>query len=230
MRAGAELIGIAHGVPDAADWERISGELAQREGLAEGLLIAQLTGGTAARTHLPAARSEPTFFAYLRSYRFPRAEQAAAGIAAITTPDVRWARCDLKTTMLLPAVLAKRAAAAAGASEAIFVGQDGVVHEGASSNLFLVEADRIVTPAQSEHLLPGITRPVVARLARDAGFDVADAEIPIARVHAADEVFVTSTTFGVMPVISLDGTSVSAGRAGPIAIDLAARLRAELEL
>ena len=225
LRAGALALGIAGGSPSNEDFGSLAERLVAEEGLVEGLLIAQLTGGSAARAHLPAQDIFPLFFAYLRAFCFPRAAEVARGIAAVTHPDTRWARRDLKTTMLLPAVLAKRAAAERGAQEAIFVGDDGRVHEGASSNVFAVEGRRLVTPAQSESLLPGVTRPVVARLAHAAGLEVVYEDLLVERLRQADEVFVTSTTFTLMPVTTLDGAPV---RTGPIAPDLAHRLRAEL--
>lgn len=230
MRAGAELLDLAAGVPDAAGWSGLVDALQAREQLDEGLLIAQLTGGAAPRSHLPRVAPRPTFFAYLRAYRFPREADVARGISAITHADLRWERCDLKTTMLLPAVMAKRAAAARGAGEALLIGPDGSVREGASSNVFVVEQNRVVTPRQSSHLLPGLTRPLVATLARGAGLEVLDGDISVDRLRAADEAFVTSTTFTVMPLVALDDHPLGSGSAGPVARELGRRLRVELEL
>jgi D-alanine transaminase len=230
MRSGATLLGIEAGCPDAGAWLRLFAELAREEQLDEGVLIAQLTGGTAARSHLPRGPRHPCFFAYLRTYRFPRAAETDHGIAAITHPELRWLRCDLKSTMLLPAVLAKQAAAERGAREAIFFGPDQLAREGASSNLFVSEGRRIFTPRQSEQLLAGITRPIVAALAEQAGYVVEADDLSLGRVRSADELFVTSTTFTVMPVVSLDGVAIGNGSAGPVALELGRQLRLELEL
>ena len=196
----------------------------------EGLLYAQLTGGSAPRQHLPRHRPRPRFFAYLLPFRFPRADATARGMALQSFTDPRWSRCDLKTTMLLPGVLAKRDAAARGAEEALFVGPDGSVREGASTNVFLVEDDRLMTPVQSRHLLPGITRPLVAQLAAEMGRTVAHETVPLSRLLKAAEVFVTSTTLLVMPVVRIDDRPIGNGEAGPVARELAERLRARLEL
>jgi D-alanine transaminase len=230
MRAGAGSIELGGGVPDDGTWERLVAELAAKEELHEGLVYAQLTGGSAPRQHLPRHRPKPRFFAYLIPYRFPRADAAARGIALQSLTDPRWARCDLKTTMLLPGVLAKRDAAARGADEALFVGPDGSVREGASTNVFLVEENRLMTPAQSQHLLPGITRPLVAQLAAETGRSVDHETVPLARLLNAAEVFVTSTTLLVMPVVRIDDRPIGNGKAGPVALGLAERLRARLEL
>jgi D-alanine transaminase len=230
MRAAALPIDLGSGVPDDRTWERLAHALITEEQLREGLLYAQLTGGSAPRQHLPLHRPKPRFFAYLLPFRFPRAEAAARGTTVQTVPDPRWARCDLKTTMLLPGVLAKRDAAAGGADEALFVGPDGMVREGASTNIFVVEDDRVVTPLQTHHLLPGITRPLVERLAAETGRAVHADAIPLSRLLAAAEVFLTSTTLLAMPVVRIDGRPVGNGQAGPVACELAARLRSHFQL
>jgi D-alanine transaminase len=130
----------------------------------------------------------------------------------------------------LPGVLAKRDAVAGGADEALFVGADGTVREGASTNVFVVEGNRLMTPAQCEHLLPGITRPLVAELAAAMGRSVDHETVPMPRLLSASEVFVTSTTLLVMPVVRVDGKPIGNGQAGPVARELAERLRGRLEL
>jgi D-alanine transaminase len=230
MRAASEPIDLGGAVPDEGTWERRLQELVAEEHVEEGIVYAQLTGGSAPRQHVPRQRPKPRFFAYLIPYRFPRADAAARGIALQSFPDPRWLRCDLKTTMLLPGVLAKRDAAARGADEALFVGPDGSVREGASTNVFLVEGKRLITPAQSQHLLPGITRPLVAELAGETGRAVDHEDVPLSRLVKAEEVFVTSTTLLVMPVVRVDGKPIAGGQAGPVARELAERLRARLEL
>jgi len=230
MQAGAAELGIADGVPDDESWERIAGELCARDPVREGLLYAQVSGGVAPRAHVPKERPRPSFWAYVRAYRFPREADVARGLRAVTQLDPRWGRCDLKTVMLLPAVIAKRAAAARGAGEAIFVGPEGEVREGASSNVLLVEGRTLVSPVQTSHLLPGTTSPRIQGLAADAGLDVRAEAVSVDRLRAADEVFVASTTFLVMPITHVDGEPIGRGTAGPITADLAGRLRDDLEL
>lgn len=229
MKHAAPEIECQAGVPELAEWERIFAELAAREPVVEGLLYAQVTGGAAPREHVAQPAPPPTFFAYVTPFRFPRASDVEKGISAITLPDIRWARRDLKTTMLLPAVLAKREAKRRGAQEALFVGAE-LVHEGASSNVFAVEGKTLMTPAQSTRLLPGTMRPLVVDVAKEAGLSVESSELPLSRVLGAREVFVTSSSQLVMPVVALDGRSVGSGRAGPVAAELARRLRARLEI
>lgn len=230
MRRAAPEIGCEAGVPDLPDWERLCEALLSREPITEGLLYAQVTGGAAPREHVPEPEPEPTFFAYVTPFRFPRDPEVRRGISAITLPDSRWARRDLKTTMLLPAVLAKREAKRRGAQEALFVGPSDLVHEGASSNVFAVDGDTLVTPSQSARLLPGTMRPLVVEVARAAGFPVESTELPLSRLIGAREVFVTSSSQLVMPIVALDGRRVGSGEAGPVALDLARRLRERLEI
>lgn len=230
LRAGAVALGLDGGVPDDSDWERLSATLLRADPLDEGLLYAQVTGGTAPRRHLPEPAPEPSFFAYLQRYRFPRAPQVTAGMRVVTVPDERWGRCDLKTTMLLAAVLAKREAARWGAAEALLLSPAGEVHEGASSNVFALAGNVLTTPEQGPQLLPGTIRPVVERLATEQGLTVRPGRLTRAALDAADEVFVTSTTFLLMPVTAVDGLPVGDGRSGPVAAALASGLRRALGL
>ncbi len=230
MRNAAKELGLESGVPELMDWQRIVAALIADEGVEQALLYAQVTGGATPRTHLPEVAPHPTFFTYVTPFTFPTAADVARGIRAISTPDIRWSRRDLKTTMLLPAILAKREAKRRNADEALLVGASGVVHEGASSNVFIVERGELKTPAQSSDLLPGTMRPFVVECAREAGIDVRGELISLDRVAAADEVFICSTSQLVMPVVSLDERAVGNGRPGGIACDLAERIRFRFEL
>jgi D-alanine transaminase len=228
MKRAAPEIDCEAGVPELSVWERLVGELLLREPVTEGLLYAQVTGGSAPREHVPDAAPEPTFFAYVTPFRFPRDAEVQRGISAITLPDIRWARRDLKTTMLLPAVLAKREGRRRGAQEALYVGPSDVVHEGASSNVFAVEGSALATPSQSTRLLPGTMRPLVSEVAKEAGLHVENVELSLSRLLGAAEVFVTSSSQLVMPVVAIDGKPVGSGEGGSVARDLARRLRARL--
>jgi D-alanine transaminase len=228
MAHGARALGLEAGVPDLESWRRTAASLIGAEGIREGLLHAQLTGGAVQRNHL--ARPQPHFFAYLLPHRFPRAAEVACGRRAITLPDERWLHCDYKTTMLLPAVRAKRVAAARGADEALLLGPDGTLREGASSTLFIVARGRVESPAPSTHLLPGTTSGLVAEAAAESGLDVVHGPITVPDLVAAAEVFIAATSLLVMPLVAIDGRAVGDGAPGPVATDLAARIRRRLEL
>ena len=230
LRGSATLLGLEEGVPDPDTWRRLARDLVREEGIAEGLLYAQITGGTAPRRHVPDVRPRPSFWAYIRAHRFPRSAEVEAGLRAVTVADLRWERSDLKTTMLLASVLAQRQARARGAQEALFVDEDGRVREGSSSTVYAVLGGCLVTPVAGAHLLPGVTGPVVEALARDAGWSVEHRELPVDELRGADEVFLTATSRLAMPVVELDGRRVGTGGAGAVARQLAQAMRGRLRL
>lgn len=228
MQRGARELGLAGAVPDLAAWGEIVATLHRHEPHPAALLYAQVTGGSAPRRHLPDPRPEPFFAAYLRAFTFPTPAEVSQGITVITVPDTRWARCDLKTTMLLPAVLAKRAAAESGASEAIFVGQDGFVREGGSSSLFLVAARAVATPPRGSHILPSVSSLVVRETCDELGVPFAERPLTLSDLQRADEVFIASTTTLLMPVVAVDRSPVGAGAPGPVALQLAYHFQRKL--
>ncbi len=230
MRSGATAIGIEPGVPSGPDLVALADLLIAQEDLDEALLYLQVTGGSAPRCHLPADPPEPTLLAYLRGHRFPRDPDVVRGLTVVTLPDPRWAHCDLKTTMLLPAVLARRAAAARGAGEALFLAPDGRVLEGAVSNVFILANGRLATPGTSEHLLPGTMRAQVYAAADRLGLPVDARDLHRSELVLAGEVFVTATSTLAMPVLAVDGAAIAGGHCGPTVRAIAADLRRHLEL
>ena len=197
-----------------AVWERLLGINAL--GAGEALCYAQLTRGAAPRAHAyPAATTPPTLYAYAQRIDPPDALRVT-GATAVTYPDLRWARCDLKTVNLLPNVMAKQAAVATGAFEAILV-RDGVVTEASHSSAFAVVGGTLRTHPLDPHVLPGITRAVVLELAAELGIPTHESAVTLAEARAADELFVASTTADVMPVVTLDGAPVGCGAPGPVA-------------
>lgn len=147
------------------------------------------------------------------------------GIRAITVTDIRWGRCDIKTVLLLPNVLAKQQALDAGAQDAIFIGGDGVVREGTSSNVFISKGGRLATHPLTPHILPGITRAVLIDICREQGIDVEEAFFDRQSMSEADEVFFSGTVTEVLPVVEIDGRKIGNGKPGPVC----GRLRAHLE-
>ncbi len=221
MVEGARELGLEAGVPELARWKAMIAQLYRREPHRTATLYAQLTGGEAPRRHLPLERPRPFFAAYLRPYTFPMPSETARGIAATTYPDTRWQRRDLKTTMLLPAVLARRAAAAQGAEEAILVGQDGFVNEGASSTVFAVHDRAVTTPPTTQRVLPGVSTKAVQAICDQLGIPFSFRPLTLSDLHRSGELFVASTTFLLMPVVRLDGNPVGQGTAGSTTLQLA---------
>jgi D-alanine transaminase len=203
--------------------------LLDANGLTEGdaLVYLQVTRGAAVRTHhFPAAATRPTVYATASAFQPPDALRAR-GAAVITVPDIRWARCDLKTLNLLPNVLAKQLAVGAGKDEAIFV-RDGTVTECSSANVFVVVDDEVRTYPATNHILPGVTRNAVLEVARQLGIPVREAPVFANELPRALEVFLTSTTNDVMPVVEIDGRPVGGGRPGPVTQRLYAAVREHL--
>ncbi|HMN72049.1 MAG TPA: D-amino-acid transaminase [Rhodoblastus sp.] len=189
-------------------------ELVARNDLREGLIYMQITRGAADRDFAFPEKARPTFVAFAQARRIIGAPAAETGVAAISVPDLRWARRDIKSVALLAQVLAKQAARKAGAAEAFMV-EDGYVTEGASSSAFIVTHRReIVTRPLSNALLPGCTRQAVLALARERGMKLVERPFTIKEAYGAAECFFTSATAFVMPVVTLDGRAIGQGVPG----------------
>jgi D-alanine transaminase len=230
LARGLEGLGIALPAGLAAALLEISAHLLRENGLEEGdaTVYLQITRGTAPRTHhFPPPGTAPTVFLSASRLMLPE-DVRERGANVITTPELRWARCDLKTVNLLPNVLAKQQAVAAGAFEAVFV-RDGLVIEGASSNTFAVVGGVLRTHPATHRILAGITREVVLELAPEIGIPVAEQPVTVDELAGASEVMVTATTADVMPVVRVDGRVVGDGRPGPIARALHRALLACME-
>ncbi|MBT8478842.1 MAG: aminotransferase class IV [Gemmatimonadetes bacterium] len=209
----------------AADLVPACAELLARNDLstADALVYLQVTRGAAPRTHrYPDPPVPPTVYAC--AWAFSPDHSAEDGARAITVPDQRWARCDIKTVALIPNCMANQEALDAAAAEAIFV-RDGVALEGTHTNLFAVFRGRVRTAPLTNYILPGVTRAVVLELCREAGFEVAEEPIFADELYGADEVFIAGTTAEVTPIVDLDGRAVGTGRPGSFALDLLERLR-----
>lgn len=193
----------------------IQRELVARNRLSEGLVYMQVTRGAADRDFAFPDNATPTFVAFAQARRIVGAPAAETGVAAISVPDLRWSRRDIKSVALLGQVLAKQAARRAGAAEAFMV-EDGFVTEGASSSVFIVtKAREIVTRPLSTALLPGCTRQAVLALANERQMQLVERAFTVDEVNAAAECFFTSATAFVMPVVTLDGRPIGDGKPGP---------------
>ncbi len=191
-------------------------------GQAEALLYIQVSRGAARRDHGFPASPRPSLIMTVRRFDFgQRIAQQARGIAIITLPDLRWRRVDMKTTGLLANVLAKQDARAAGAFEAWLVGEDGIVHEGGSTNAWIVKDGAIITHPLSASILPGIARASLIALARSAQIVVVERPFSLDEALAADEALLTSTTAPLLPVVRIDGHAIGGGTPGPVAARLA---------
>lgn len=208
-------LGIANPHSDG-EWTGIEQELVRRNRLLEGVIYLEVTRGVAERDFVYPEEMKPTVVAFTQEKSIVASPLVARGAGIVTAPDLRWARRDIKSVALLAQVLAKRAAAEAGAAEAWMV-EDGFVTEGASSTAFIIGRDRrIVTRPLSTAILPGITRRAVMRLAARESLIVEERAFTVAEAKAAAEAFYTSASNFVVPVVSIDGEPVAEGRPGPL--------------
>lgn len=201
-------------------------EVVRRNRIRDGLVYIQVTRGTAPRDHaFPVPAVLPTVVVTARRTRPVVKARGETGIKVISVPETRWARVDIKTVSLLPNALARQAAVEAGANEAWFVGPDGLVNEGASSNAWIVTPEgELVTAPSSAMILAGVTRAVLIEVAAAQGLRLVERRFSVAEAVAAREAFVTSATSLVTPVLSIDGRPVGNGGPGVTSAALRAAL------
>ncbi len=197
--------------------EQIQKELIARNNLVSGLVYLQVTrGADIARDFAFPKGVTPTLILFTSAKDIVNAPSAKSGIGVITVPDIRWARRDIKSVALLAQVLAKQAAAVAGAGEAWMI-EDGKVTEGGSSSAFiLTQHDVLVTRQNSSTILPGCTRKAVVALAEERQLRLEERPFTIEEALAAKEAFITSASLFVQAVVSIDGEPIADGKPGPM--------------
>ena len=211
---------------------RVFAEVIARNRVREGTVYLQVTRGTAPRDFaLPQADHPVTFVCLARAAHRARIEaRARVGITVKTVPEIRWARCDLKTVMLLPSVLAKDAAKSEGAAEAWYVDTAGFVTEGASSNAWIVtHGGELITRPIANDILAGVTRATLMDVALQLQVKVTERPFTVAEAVGAREAFVTSASQIVMPVVKIDGIAIGEGVPGPVCAQLRAAFHAIAE-
>ena len=194
----------------------IARECIRRNYVSEGLVYVQVTRGSVPRKHVFPALAKPSLVVTATTMAPPHVRYPS-GVEVVTQPDLRWQRCDIKSTALLPNILAKQAAHEAGAYDAWFVDAAGDITEGGSTNAWIVDdGDTLVTRAPSNALLSGVTRATVINIAREDGLKVVERAFTVAEAHASKEAFITSTSSFVLPVIRIDGRQIGGGQVGPL--------------
>ena len=207
--------------------ESVMQELATRNGVTEGLVYLQVTRGAAERDFAFPDQVQPTVFAFARPKKLSD-DPHQHGMRVHVVPDIRWQRCDIKSTAMLAQVLAKQAARQAGAFEAM-MHEDGLVTEGGSSNLWIVREGVAYTRPLSHDILAGITRHVCLEVADDAKVPVVQRAFTVDQARAADECFITSATSFVLPITSIDSHVVGTGAMGPVTSRMRAAYLARAE-
>ena len=230
LRLAASLAAIRIPEPMGTEqWRTMLAELVESNHGEDQSVYLQITRGTAAkRDHRFPDQVNPTVFAMSTPIAPPPDGLDEDGVAAITLDDIRWQHCHIKAITLLPNVLLRQQAVDAGAVEAVLI-RDGLATEGAASNLFVVRDGTLITPPKGPTLLPGITRDLILELADTHGIPAREADIPQDQLHAADEVWLTSSTREILPVTRLDERPVGSGVPGPVFKSMAAHYRAYKE-
>ncbi len=202
-------LGLSYGIDK---WRQILEPLLDKE--KDQYIYLQITRGVAPkRDHAFPVSPVPTVFAMCSDIQ--HFEGREIGVKAVTMEDSRWDMCNVKATTLLANILLRQQAIEQGCAEAILI-KNGYVTEGAASNLFAVIDGLLMTPAKSGDILPGITRDVVIELAVENGIAVKEDIISLDALQNASEIWVTSSTREIIPVVELDGTKVGDGLPGPV--------------
>jgi D-alanine transaminase len=203
--------------------EAIVREIVRRNRVRDGIVYLQVSRGVAPRDHAFPSCAPPALVVTAKRLDMKAIEaRAEHGVRVIATPDIRWGRCDIKSTALLANVLAKQEARERGGFEAWFVDANGDVTEGASTTAWIVTAaGEIVTRELDNHILPGVTRAALLAAARELQLKVVERRFSLTEAKAAREAFISSASGAAAPVIAIDDTPIGAGTPGPIA----ARLR-----
>jgi len=195
-----------------AQWVEHLETLVHRNNGGDQAIYLQVTRGPAKRDHNFPEKVTPTVFMMSDPIE---AQPPSSGVKAITTRDTRWQCCDIKSIALLANVLLRREAVEVGAAETILI-RDGYVMEGAVSNVFIVIDGVAITPPKSQFILPGITRDLILEAMREAKLPCREANIPEAQLRTAQEVWVTSSTREILPVITLDDKPVGMEKPGAV--------------
>ncbi|MBO8169879.1 MAG: aminotransferase class IV [Thermoanaerobacteraceae bacterium] len=192
-------------------WQQAISQLVEKNNLPECFVYLQLTRGVQFRNHAFKDDLQPTTVMYLIAGK--SWDQERQGVKATLADDIRWHRCDVKSTMLMANTLAKTRAARQGYFEVIFE-RDGWITEGSSSNVFFVKNGKLITPPLSNYILPGITRQFVLQLADRVGIEYQERPVRVRELPGMDEVFISATGIEIIPVNQLDGLRYQAP--GPV--------------
>jgi len=204
--------GIWMPLPPLAAIEQAMNSLVERQNLGDASVYLEISRGSGPRAHLIPDDATPCVMAIARHVPVVRPRRT---LTAVTVGDDRWARCYVKTTMLLPNTLALKQARQRGANDAIFV-RDGFVMEATSSNIFFVFDGVLTTPPLTNYILAGITREVVLEIAAKEGIRVSEEPIHASRIYQASEAFLSGTVSEVSAIVEINRHRIGTGEPGPI--------------
>lgn len=188
--------------------------LVEKNNIKTGTVYVQVTRGAAPRAHYFPENSSSVLVAYVQNLDRPLTK-TRNGVKVTLTEDIRWKRCDIKSLNLLGSVLAKQKAKNKGCDEAI-LHRDDVITEGSSTNVFIIKDQVIYTHPVNNLILNGITRSKALNIAKEKKLHVVEEAFTIKELLNADEIFITSTTMEITPVIQVDQTVIASGQPGPV--------------
>jgi D-alanine transaminase len=199
------------------DLRALHAELIQRNSVEEGIVYLQITRGAADRDFAYPEHTPPNVVAFTQARPLIANPYAETGVKVVTIPDIRWKRRDIKSTSMLAQAMGKQEAKSRGAYEGWMV-EDGRVTEGTSSSAFILDRDAVIrTQPLGHHILPGVTRRAVLRLAALEGVSLEERPFSVAEALAAREAFMTAASAFVLAVVEIDGVTIGDGRPGPMA-------------
>jgi D-alanine transaminase len=209
-------IALASPLSDA-DLRALHEELVRRNDVAEGIVYLQISRGAADRDFAYPEDASPTVVAFTQSRPLIDNPYAETGVKVVTIPDLRWKRRDIKSTSMLAQAMGKQEAKRRGAYEAWMV-ENGHITEGTSSTAFIFDAQGVIrTQPLGHHILPGVTRRALLRLAAFEGAPIEERPFSVAEALSAREAFMTAASAFVLPVVEIDGVPIGDGRPGPVA-------------
>jgi len=195
----------------------------------ESVVYIQVTRGSAPRRHAFPKDAVPLELLWVQEYNGTYDDPCRTGCSVMTYPDLRWHRCDIKSTNLLGNVLANQAASQAGCAEALLYLPDGTLTEASHSSFFAIQAGRLHTTPLKANVLPSITRGYTVKLAQDAGIEIVERYLQQRELAEVDELFLVGTTCEILPVIQVDGQPVKQGKIGPFTARLQAIYTANVQ-
>ena len=205
-----------------AEWSEIIQRIIGTADSANQQVYIQVTRGPIdVRNHAFPEHATPTVLVLTEPLVPPKAELLASGTAAVSAADIRWLRCNIKSTSLLANCLLRQLAVDAGCAETVLF-RDGILTEGAAANIFAVKNGVLLAPQKNHLMLPGVTYDVVLEIAARNHISVVVRDISDAEVRSADELLMSSSTREVLPIVKLDGRAVGTGLPGPVTLQLAA--------
>ena len=211
-RLKKNISSLRYSLSDQFDLEEIILEVISRNKFINQVIYVQISRGTdIVRDHIPSNDLIPTIF--VSSHELKTEFSPSSGEKAILLEDFRWRKSQIKATSLLANVIYRSEAKHQEVFETILF-ENGFITEGAVSNVFCCINNKIITPPLTENILPGVTRKVILELIQDTSFEYEETKIPIDSLLSAEEIWVTNSTKGVIPIIELDGKKIGSGLPG----------------